>query len=97
MLGANPNQYILPSVYIYPVKEVIQMTTEYFKEKVCKYCKADCTKALVFEEKENETVIHCIDYEKDATKIEGYKKPLERSAKLERCVMPNLITNWNKY
>lgn len=71
------------------------MTTEYFKEKVCKYCKADCTKAIVFEEKENETIMQCIDYKKDESKIEGYKKPLERTAKLERTVMGVSGCDWS--
>lgn len=36
----------------------------------------------------------CIDYEKDKDKIEGYKKPLTRTAKLERTVMGLSSPDW---
>lgn len=73
------------------------MTLEYFKENICKYCKKQCTKALVIKEDESTETIKCVDYEKDKDKIQGYVRPLERTAKMGGCVMKGFISDWSKY
>ena len=35
----------------------------------------------------NLVTIRCLDYEKDASKIQGYKKPLQRTARQGHTVM----------
>lgn len=73
------------------------MTLEYFKENICKYCKKQCTKTLVIKENESTETIKCVDYEKDKDKIQGYVRPLERTAKMGSCVMKGFISDWSKY
>ncbi len=70
------------------------MTLEYFRENICKYCKKQCSKAIVIEEDISTESIKCVDYEKDESKIEGYIRPLEKTAKIQRCVMPRLMSKW---
>ena len=35
------------------------------------------------------------NYEKDKSKIEGYKNPLIRTAKIQSCVIKGLVSDWN--
>lgn len=70
------------------------MTLEYFRENICKYCKKQCSKAIVIKEDISTKSIQCVDYEKDKSKVQGYIRPLERTAKIQRCVMPGLICKW---
>lgn len=39
------------------------------------------------------TITKCIYYEKDKQPV-GYRKPLDRTAKVEHTVMPKLISDW---
>lgn len=66
----------------------------------CSTCKAkECDKGIVYisyiDKDTNKEIkmAKCVDYEKDETKIKGYVKPLERTANVEHCVMPEL---WSK-
>lgn len=55
---------------------------------LCSSCKKqNCNKSIVIEEHENLKVIKCLEYEKDISKIKGYKKPINRTARLEKTVM----------
>ena len=48
---------------------------------LCSSCKKqNCNKSIVIEEQENLRVIKCLDYEKDQSKIEGYKEPIAVTA-----------------
>lgn len=64
-------------------------------EKVCSTCKGgEChiTKFI-----ENGIVYtKCINYIKDSSKIEGYKKPLDKTANHTRMVMPKLVSDWSR-
>ena len=45
---------------------------------LCKTCKnKNCKKSIVTIEEPNMLTIKCVEYEKDESKIEGYKEPLE--------------------
>ena len=45
--------------------------------KLCDTCKnTTCEKKLIIIEKNNLTIIKCLDYKKDDSKIQGYKKQL---------------------
>lgn len=49
---------------------------------LCNSCKRqNCNKSIVIEEHEDIRVIKCLEYEKDASKIEGYKEPIVVTAK----------------
>lgn len=69
---------------------------EIYVEKMCKYCKGNCDKGIIVFNNESTVYTKCVDYEKDKSKIEGYKKPIERTAKLQRCIMKGLISDWSK-
>lgn len=73
-----------------------EMIKEY-QEKICPYCKGQCEKGInIVKDYKNKTIsAKCEDYEKDKTKINGYIKPLKRTAKIEKCVMQGLITDWS--
>jgi len=44
---------------------------------LCNSCKRqNCNKSIVIEEQDNMRVIRCLEYEKDLSKIEGYKEPI---------------------
>ena len=50
--------------------------------KLCETCtKRNCNKRIVLTTQDNLMTIKCLDYEKDETKINGYKKQLERTAR----------------
>ena len=44
------------------------------------YKKQNCNKSIVIEEHNNMRVTRCLEYEKDSSKIEGYKKPIAVTA-----------------
>lgn len=71
-----------------------------FVEQVCPFCTSKCTECskgiTIVKDYKNKTIsAKCEDYEKDKTKINGYIKPLKRTAKIEKCVMQGLITDWS--
>lgn len=56
--------------------------------KLCDTCKnTTCEKKLIIVEKNNLTIIKCLDYKKDDSKIQGYKKHLNRTAKQQDTLM----------
>lgn len=71
------------------------MNNKYFENNICKYCKAQCNKTIVLEESNNLTTIKCSNYQKDNSKIEGYKKPDERTAKYNKSIMGLYNPSWN--
>ena len=66
-----------------------------YKEKMCPYCKGNCSKRITIIEEQSTIHAKCVDYEKD--KIQGYVKPLESTAKIDSCVMKGFISDWSKY
>lgn len=49
---------------------------------LCDSCKKTlCDKKMEITRQGNLVTIRCIDYEKDESKIQGYKKPLSRTAR----------------
>ena len=62
-----------------------------FIKNVCPYCKGTCERGITPIQDPYSYGAKCVDYVKDESKIEGYKKPLTRTAKLQRCVMPKLF------
>lgn len=73
-----------------------EMIKEY-QEKICPYCKGQCEKGITIV-KDNSTIYaKCVDYEKDKDKIQGYIKPLQRTAKVGSCVMKGFISDWSRY
>lgn len=70
-----------------------------FVEKVCPSCTSKCTECskgitIVKDYKNKILCAKCEDYEKDKTKIEGYVKPINRTAKYERTLM-GLVGSWS--
>ena len=64
--------------------------------KLCETCtKRNCKKEIVVIQENNLTTIKCLDYEKDETKIQGYKKQIERTAKINKSVMGLYNPSWN--
>ncbi len=57
---------------------------KYYTEKQCKYCKGKCNKGIVVIQDENSICAKCVDYEKDKDKIEGYKRPIYKTARLQK-------------
>lgn len=56
--------------------------------KLCETCtKQNCKKNIVVIQEDNLTTTKCLDYEKDESKIKGYKKQLERTAKQQDTLM----------
>lgn len=66
-----------------------------YEEKMCPYCKGKCNKGITIVEDESTIYAKCVDYEKDKSKIEGYKNPLIRTAKIQSCVIKGLVSDWN--
>lgn len=65
--------------------------------KLCNSCKkTKCDKSIVITTEDNLVVIKCLDYEKDETKIHPYKKPLKKTARLQRTVMGLSGCDWGK-
>ena len=63
---------------------------------LCETCtERNCKGRIVETKEDNLTIIKCLDYEKDKDKIQGYKKPLERTAKFSRTVMGLYSSSWN--
>lgn len=49
---------------------------------LCNTCKnTSCSKNIEVIKEEDIVTIKCVDYEKDESKIQGYKKPLNRTAR----------------
>lgn len=71
-----------------------EITKEY-TNKVCPYCKAICEKGILVFQNNNAICARCVDYEKDESKIERYKEPIQRTAKLGHMIMPKLISDWS--
>lgn len=66
------------------------------KMNLCDSCKkTKCKKSIVIIEQQNLTTMRCLDYEKDETKIHPYKKPLKKTARLQRTVMGLSGCDWN--
>lgn len=64
--------------------------------KLCETCtKRNCNKEIVVIQENNLTTIKCLDYEKDIDKVRGYKKPLEKTAKVNKSVMGLYNPSWN--
>ena len=64
--------------------------------KLCETCtKQNCKKNIVVIQENNLMTIKCLDYEKDERKIKGYKKQLERTAKINKSVMGLYNPSWN--
>lgn len=63
--------------------------------KLCETCtKRNCNKRIVVTTQDNLMKIKCLDYEKDETKIQGYKKQLERTAKISKSIMGLYNPSW---
>ena len=64
--------------------------------KLCETCtKRNCKHSIVETKQDNLITIKCLDYEKDVDKIQGYKKQLERTAKINKSVMGLYNPSWN--
>ena len=64
--------------------------------KLCETCtKRNCKKRVVVIQENNLTTIQCLDYEKDESKIKGYKKQLERTARISKSVMGLYDPSWD--
>lgn len=64
--------------------------------KLCETCtKRNCNKRIVGTTQDNLITIKCLDYEKDIDKVTGYKKPLERTAKISKSVMGLYNPSWD--
>ena len=64
--------------------------------KLCETCtKQNCKKNIVVIQEDNLTTTKCLDYEKDETKIRGYKKQLERTAKVNKSIMGLYDPSWD--
>lgn len=56
--------------------------------KLCDTCKnTTCEKKLIIVKENNLTIIKCLDYKKDNSKIQRYKKQLNRTAKQQDTLM----------
>ena len=63
---------------------------------LCKTCKnKNCTKQIIVEESTEIKILKCLEYKKNENKIKGYKKPLERTAKIEKSVMGLYNPSWD--
>ena len=64
--------------------------------KLCETCtKQNCKKNIVVIQEDNLITTKCLDYEKDIDKIKGYKKTLERTAKINKSVMGLYDPSWD--
>ena len=64
--------------------------------KLCKTCKKTlCEKNMEIVKQGNLVTIRCLDYEKDETKTQGYKKQLERTAKISKSIMGLYNPSWD--
>lgn len=63
---------------------------------LCDSCKKTlCDKKMEITRQGNLITIRCRDYEKDETKIQGYKKQLERTAKISKSIMGLYNPSWD--
>ncbi len=63
---------------------------------LCETCtKTNCNKNLEITKQPDMITIKCLDYEKDKSKIQGYVKPKERTAKYSKTVMGLYNPSWN--
>lgn len=70
--------FALCSVYNKGVKDM----------ELCDTCKKTlCEKNMEIVKQGNLVTIRCLDYEKDTSKIQGYRKPLQRTAKQGHTLM----------
>ena len=64
--------------------------------KLCETCtKQNCKKNIVVIQEDNLITTKCLDYEKDVDKIQGYKKQLERTAKINKSIMGLYNPSWD--
>lgn len=64
--------------------------------KLCETCtKTNCKKRIVIIQEDNLITTKCLDYAKDESKIKGYKKQLERTAKINKSVMGLYDPSWD--
>lgn len=64
--------------------------------KLCETCtKQNCKHSIVEIKQGNLTTIQCLDYEKDIDKVRGYKKPLEKTAKVNKSIMGLYNPSWD--
>lgn len=66
---------------------------ETYVQYLCRNCKNKHIDLCCIRRKIDNT-LYCESYKKDK-ELEGYKKPLDKTAKFDKCVMPKLISNWN--
>lgn len=71
------------------------MKSKCFEDSICKYCKAQCSKAIIVEENKEIKIIRCNNYEKDESEIKGYVKPKERTAKFNKTIMGLSNPSWS--
>lgn len=74
---------------------MIKMKNKYFEDNICKYCKAQCSEVIILDENKEIKTIRCNNYEKDESKIKGYIKPKERTAKFNKSIMGLCNPSWN--
>lgn len=58
-----------------------------FNKYICSTCKAKCDKGIVIVNYNGTKQARCTDYEKDETKIQGYKRAEEITAKKHKALM----------
>ena len=64
--------------------------------KLCETCtKQNCKKNIVVIQEDNLITIKCLDYEKDIDKVRGYKKPLEKTVKVNKSIMGLYNPSWD--
>lgn len=68
---------------------------KYYTEKQCKTCKGICEKGIVVFQDKDTICARCVDYERDESKIEKYKRPLNKTAKIQRTVMGLAGPDWS--
>lgn len=65
-----------------------------YKQEICKCClnknKNDCNINITLD-----STAKCCNYKKDDSKIKGYKKPEERTAKYNKSIMGLYNPSWN--
>lgn len=72
----------------------MKTTEETYIEYICSNCKNRKLNLCEIRTKIDNTT-YCKNYIKDK-EVSGYKKPLQRTANLGHCVMPNLISDWSR-
>ena len=68
---------------------------KYYAEKQCPTCKGKCNKGIVVIQDKKTICAKCVDYERDEEKIEKYKRPIYKSAKLQPTVMGLAGADWS--